>query len=153
MPDPLIVVDTSKVNEGKLEEVRAGVAELVDFVEANEPEPLAYNIYFDEEGTTMTVVQAHPSSESFERHMEVAGPVFRRFTDLVTLWRVLLRQAERSGAGANAAKGEAAGERDRRRERPPGGLHPARRRLDRGYALFPAVALLGRLDLAVPRRR
>ena len=88
MPDPLIVVDTSKVHEGKLEEVRAGVAELVEFVETNEPEPLAYNIYFDEEGTTMTVVQAHPSSESFERHMEVAGPVFRRFTDLVTLSRV-----------------------------------------------------------------
>ena len=88
MPDPLIVVDTSKVHEGKLEEVRAGVAELVEFVEANEPEPLAYNIYFDEEGTTMTVVQAHPSSESFERHMEVAGPVFRGFTGLVTLSRV-----------------------------------------------------------------
>ena len=88
MPDPLIVVDTSKVHEGKLEEVRAGVAELVEFVETNEPEPLAYNIYFDEEGTTMTVVQVHPSSESFERHMETAGPVFRKFTDLVTLSRV-----------------------------------------------------------------
>jgi hypothetical protein len=88
MPDPLIVVDTSKVHEGKLEEVRAGVVELVEFVETNEPEPLAYNIYFDEDGTTMTVVQVHPGSEPFERHMEVAGPEFRKFTDLLTLSRV-----------------------------------------------------------------
>jgi quinol monooxygenase YgiN len=88
MPTLLIVVDTSEVHDGRLEELRAAVAELVEFVEANEAEPLAYNVYFDEQGTTMTVVQVHPSSESFERHMELAGPVFRRFADLLTLSRI-----------------------------------------------------------------
>jgi quinol monooxygenase YgiN len=88
MPTPLIVVDTSEVHHGRLEELRAAVAELVEFVEANEAEPLAYNVYFDEQGTTMTVVQVHPSSESFERHMELAGPVFRKFADLLTLSRI-----------------------------------------------------------------
>jgi quinol monooxygenase YgiN len=88
MPTPLIVVDTSEVHDGRLEELRAAVAELVEFVEANEAEPLAYNVYFDEQGTTMTVVQVHPSSESFERHMELAGPVFRKFADLLTLSRI-----------------------------------------------------------------
>ena len=85
MATPLIVVDTSKIQDGRLEELRAAVAELVDFVQANEVEPLAYNVYFDQQGTTMTVVQVHPSSESFERHMEIAGPVFRKFADLLTL--------------------------------------------------------------------
>jgi hypothetical protein len=62
--------------------------ELVSFVEANEAEPLAYNIYVDESGSRMTVVQVHSGSESMEFHMEVAGPVFRKFTDLVKLSRV-----------------------------------------------------------------
>jgi hypothetical protein len=73
---------------GKLEEVKAGVEDLVAFVEANEAEPVAYNIYFDEAGTQMTVAQIHPCPESLERHLTVAGPVFRRFADLLTLVRV-----------------------------------------------------------------
>jgi hypothetical protein len=83
----ILVVDSSEIREGKLEEVKAAVAELVAFVEAN-AEPLAYNIYFDEAGTHMTVVQIHSRSESLEHHLTVAGPVFRKFTDLVTLQRV-----------------------------------------------------------------
>ena len=88
MTSPILVVDSSEIREGMLDEVRAGVEELVAFVEENEAEPLAYDIYFDDAGTTMTVVQIHPDSASLERHLTVAGPVFRRFTDLVTLARV-----------------------------------------------------------------
>jgi hypothetical protein len=33
----------------------------------------------------MTVVHVHPDSASLEYHMEVAGPAFRRFVELVTL--------------------------------------------------------------------
>jgi hypothetical protein len=36
----------------------------------------------------MTVVQIHPDAASLERHLTVAGPVFRRFADVVTLGRV-----------------------------------------------------------------
>jgi hypothetical protein len=58
---------------------------LVDFVEANEPRIVAYNIYFSDDGTRMTVVHVHPDSASLEYHMKVAGPVFRQFAELVTL--------------------------------------------------------------------
>ena len=85
---PILVVDSSDIHEGKLEEVKAGVEELVAFVEANEAEPLAYDIYFDAAGTLMTVVQIHPDSASLERHLSLAGPLFRRFADLLTLARV-----------------------------------------------------------------
>ena len=88
MSGPILVVDSSDIREGKLEEVKAGVDELVAFVEANEAEPLAYDIYFDEGRAQMTVVQIHPDSASLERHLTVAGPVFRRFADLLTLGRV-----------------------------------------------------------------
>jgi len=88
MPTPILVVDSSEIRAGKLEEVKAGVEELVAFVEANEAEPLAYDIYFDQAGKRMTVVQIHPDSASLERHLTVAGPVFRRFADLLTLVNV-----------------------------------------------------------------
>jgi quinol monooxygenase YgiN len=88
MSDQIIVVDTSEICEGKLEELKTALTELVEFVEANEADPIAYNIYFDEDGTRMTVVQIHPSSASMEFHMDVAGSVFAKFTELVKLSRV-----------------------------------------------------------------
>jgi hypothetical protein len=57
----------------------------VAFVESNEPRPILYDIYLDEDGTRMTVVQVHPDSESMEYHMTVAGPAFAGFAELVTL--------------------------------------------------------------------
>jgi hypothetical protein len=103
----IVYVDTSDVREGALEELKAGMNELVDFVEANEPRLLAYNVYFSDDGTRMTVVHVHPDTASLEYHMEVAGPFFRNFVDLVTLSSIhiygepsekLLRQArEKAG--------------------------------------------------------
>ena len=78
-------VDTSDVREGALEELKPAMKELVDFVQANEPRIIAYNVYLSDDGSRMTVVHVHPDSESLEYHMEVAGPVFRRFVELVTL--------------------------------------------------------------------
>jgi quinol monooxygenase YgiN len=85
MSDGIVYVDTSDVREGALEELQAGMKELVDFVEANEPRIISYNVYFNEEGTRMTVMHVHPDAESVEYHLEVAGPIFRRFVELVTL--------------------------------------------------------------------
>ena len=85
MSDAIFYVDISDVRDGALEELKAGMNELVEFVEANEPRLIAYNVYFSDDGTRMTVVHVHPDTASLEHHMEVAGPVFRRFVDLVTL--------------------------------------------------------------------
>ncbi|HET6642716.1 MAG TPA: hypothetical protein VFG93_05535 [Gaiellaceae bacterium] len=85
MSDAIVYVDTSDVRKGALEELQAGMKELVDFVEANEPRIISYNVYFNEEGTRMTVMHVHPDAESVEYHLEVARPIFRRFVELVTL--------------------------------------------------------------------
>jgi len=86
--DPIVVIDSSEIREGKLEELRRALEELAAFVEANEADPIAYNIYFDDDYTRMTVVQIHPSSASMELHMQVAGPIFRRYAELLELSRV-----------------------------------------------------------------
>jgi hypothetical protein len=85
MSDAILYVDFSEVREGALDELKAGMTALAEFVEANEPRIIAYNVYFDDDGTTMTVVHAHPDSASFEYHMEVAGPLFRELAELVRL--------------------------------------------------------------------
>jgi len=85
MSGVIVYMDTSEVREGALEELKTAIKGLVDFVEANEPQLIAYNIFLSDDGTRMTVVHMHPDSASLEYHMEVAGPVFRRFVELITL--------------------------------------------------------------------
>lgn len=88
MPNPIIVVDSSAVRTGKIEELRAVMSELAEFVEANEADPFAYHVYFDEDGGRMTVVQIHPSSASLEQHLNLASPIFSRTAGLLELQRV-----------------------------------------------------------------
>jgi hypothetical protein len=88
--DAMVYVDTADVREGALEGLKPAIKELVDFVDANEPRLVAYNVYLSDDGTRMTVVHVHPDSASLEYHMEVAGPVFRQFAEFVTLSSIRL---------------------------------------------------------------
>jgi hypothetical protein len=90
MSEAILYVDSSEVREGALDDLKMAIKELVDFVDANEPQILAYNIYLSDEGTQMTVVHMHRDSESLEYHLEVAGPVFGRFAELITLSSIVI---------------------------------------------------------------
>jgi quinol monooxygenase YgiN len=85
MSNAIVYIDTAEVRAGALEELKSAIKELVEFVDANVPRLIAYNVYLSNDGTRITVVHIHPDSASLEYHMEVAGPVFRRFVELVTL--------------------------------------------------------------------
>lgn len=85
MSEPIFYVDRSQIREGKLAELKAAMKELAAFVEANEPRLISYNFFLDEAAGLMTVVAVHPDCASMEFHMQVAGPAFRRFTDLISL--------------------------------------------------------------------
>ena len=82
---PLVYVDTSEVREGALEQLKDAIGTLADFVEENERQLIAYNAFFSEDGRQMTVIHVHADSASLDHHMEVAGPRFARFADLLTL--------------------------------------------------------------------
>jgi hypothetical protein len=85
MADPLIYVDVSEVREGGLAELKEAIGGLAEFIEENEPQLLSYNAYFSDDGTHMSVVHVHADPTSLDRHLEIAGPRFARFADLVTL--------------------------------------------------------------------
>lgn len=83
--EPIVIIDSSKIVEGKLEEVKTAIKELVEFVQASEPQTVAYNVYFSQDGTQMTVVQVHVDSASMEFHIKTAGPAFSKFRELIKL--------------------------------------------------------------------
>ena len=85
MSEPIIYIDRSEVREGKLSELKSATKELAEFVAAIEPRIIAYRVYLNDAGTQMTVLHIHPDSESLQFHMEVAGPAFARFKDLIRL--------------------------------------------------------------------
>jgi hypothetical protein len=85
MDDFIAYLDTSEVRSGKLEELKAAMAELAAFVELNEPRIIAYRVYFSADGTTMSVLHFHPDLASLEFHLKVAGPKFPPIAPLVRM--------------------------------------------------------------------
>lgn len=83
--EPIVYIDHSDIREGSLDELKAGVQRLVEFIEAREPRLITYGFYIDENAGKMTVVAVHPDSASLELHMEVGGAEFRRLGNLLTL--------------------------------------------------------------------
>ena len=76
MSGPLIYVGTYRIKPGNQEQARRRMAELLDFVETNEPRMIAFNAYLDRDGTTVSIVQVHPDSASMEFHMRVNAKHF-----------------------------------------------------------------------------
>jgi len=78
-----IYVGTTTIKPGKLEEARERLAEVIDFVETNEPRLIAFHAYLDEEGSKFTIVQVHPDSASMEFHMQVNAKHFATAWDFI----------------------------------------------------------------------
>ena len=85
MSQPLVYVDTADVRPGKLEQLKAAIKELAEFVEENEPGLISYSVHFVESANRMSVVHVHADPASLDYHLDVAGPLFKKFADLVTL--------------------------------------------------------------------
>lgn len=81
MPEPILYVDVSDIRPGKLPTVKKLMADLVAFVEASEPQLIAYDFFIDETESTMTCVALHPDSASMEFHMDVGWERFRAFSE------------------------------------------------------------------------
>jgi hypothetical protein len=84
-PEPIVYIDHSDIRLGSIEELRAGVRRLVEFIDAREPRLITYGFYIDEDAGTMTVVAVHPDTASLELHMDVGGEEFRKLGHLLRL--------------------------------------------------------------------
>jgi hypothetical protein len=84
-PEPIVYIDHSDIREGSLEELKAGVRRLVDFIQAHEPQLITYGFYIDDDAAKMTVVAVHPDSSSLELHLDIGSREFRKLAHLLTL--------------------------------------------------------------------
>ena len=82
---PVIYIDRSDVHEGRLNELKAGIRDLVPFVESHQPQMVTYGFYLDEDARQMTVVAVHPDSASLERHVRIGGPEFKKLGPFIEL--------------------------------------------------------------------
>lgn len=71
MSEPFIFIGTHRLKKGKFEAFRQLSGGLAEFVEANEPRMIAFNVYANEEGDEVSVVQVHPDAESMLLHMQL----------------------------------------------------------------------------------
>ena len=71
MTDPFIFIATNRLKQGKLDDEKKRLPELVDFIHANEPRLIAFNEYANEEGTEVAVVQIHSDADSLVFHMNL----------------------------------------------------------------------------------
>jgi cob(I)alamin adenosyltransferase len=86
MAGPFIYIGTYTIKDGMGEEAKRRLHQLVELVEKNEPRLIAFNLYFDEAGTTAGVVQVHPDAASMETHMKVISDhLSDAFDDLDTV--------------------------------------------------------------------
>jgi hypothetical protein len=83
--EPIVYIDHSDIRDGSLEELKAGVRRLVDFIEAREPQLIVYGFYIDEDAMKLTVVAVHPDPASLELHMDIGSAEFRKLAHLLTL--------------------------------------------------------------------
>jgi len=97
--EQIVYIDHSDIQEGRLDELRAGIRQLVDFIEAREPRLIAYGFHLDERTRRMTVTAVHPDSASLELHREIGREEFRKLGEMITL-----RQVEVYGTITDSAR-------------------------------------------------
>ncbi len=85
MVQPIVYIDTSKIREGKLEELEVAMDHLATFVGENVPQLISYAFFLNENRTQMTVVAVHPNSASLAYHLDVGADEFKKFSHLINL--------------------------------------------------------------------
>jgi hypothetical protein len=83
--EPIMCIDHLDIRGGSLEELKAGVRQLVEFIDAREPQLITYGFYIDEQAAKMTVVAIHPDSASLELHLDIGIREFSKLAHLLTL--------------------------------------------------------------------
>jgi hypothetical protein len=71
MSEPLILVSTFRVKEGKLDDLKRYYKKIMEIVESKEPQLIAFHGFLNEDGTEMTSIQVHPDTASMDLHMQV----------------------------------------------------------------------------------
>jgi hypothetical protein len=94
---PFMFIAINRIRPGKFGDEKRRVPVLCDFIEATEPQLIAFDEYASEDGTEVGVVHIHRDAASIEFRMEVvadrAAQVYRKLSEAAL--KMLERQARR----------------------------------------------------------
>jgi hypothetical protein len=71
--EPFVFVNTYKVKDGSLEDYKRLSQEVVELVEASEPDMAHFSFYINEETNAVTTLQVHRNAENMAFHMNLVG--------------------------------------------------------------------------------
>ena len=71
MSGPVVFITTYAIKEGELKRFQAFLRELLDALEAEDPDALAVNAYINAEGTEASIVQVTQDAESIKRFWRI----------------------------------------------------------------------------------
>lgn len=88
MTSSITFVGTYALPEGRFGEWDAAIRDMVDFVKANTPRLVSFDIYVNEERSEATSIYVHPDAESFAEHMRVAATRIDAGAQMVSVVRI-----------------------------------------------------------------
>jgi hypothetical protein len=82
MPQPLILIITSTINDSELDNVKALSTRFADVVEEHDTGLMSFQFYIRDDGTRVSNVQIHRDAESMEGYLPVAQPLIAEALEL-----------------------------------------------------------------------
>jgi hypothetical protein len=87
MSEPILLINTMQIENGKLEAFKESVNNSLTFVEANGPQ-LMVEVYVDEENLRAYSFQVYRDSESILSHWQMSDPYIREVMQHITVKRL-----------------------------------------------------------------
>jgi hypothetical protein len=81
-------VGTYTIPEGKFEEWKAAIVDMIDFVKASAPRLLSFEAFLSDDSTEATSIYTHPDTQSLEQHLEAASSRIQAGSAMVQVKRI-----------------------------------------------------------------
>lgn len=81
-------VGTYALPEDRFDEWDAAIRDMVDFVKANVPRLVSFDVYVNEDRSEATSIYVHPDADSFAEHMRVAATRVDAGAQMVSVVRI-----------------------------------------------------------------
>lgn len=88
MAGNITFVGTYALPPGRFDEWDVAIRGMVDFVKANVPRLVSFDVYVNEERSEATSIYVHPDTESFMEHMRVAATRIDKGAQMVSVVRI-----------------------------------------------------------------
>ncbi len=78
MSEPIVFIARQKVKEGKLDAYKQNFKDVVNFVQPNKPNTLAFLNYLSDNDSDATLIQVYASAEAMEQHVQGLSEIAKR---------------------------------------------------------------------------